>query len=44
MMSELKKIICSWDLKFKNKIGLKINVKIKFKQILGSTQNLFILH
>ena len=28
---------CNWDLKFINKIGLKINVKIKLGQILGST-------
>ena len=33
-----KKIICDWNLKFKDKIGLKINVKIKLGQILGSTQ------
>ena len=37
MGSGLKKIICIWDLKFKNKIGLKINVKINFGQILGFT-------
>ena len=28
---------CNWNLKFINKIGLKINVKIKLGQILGST-------
>ena len=36
MVSWLKKIICSWDLKSKDKIGLKINVKINLGQILGS--------
>ena len=44
MMSELKKIICSWDLKFKNKIEFKINVKIKLGQILGFIQNLIVLY
>ena len=37
MVSGLKKIICNWNLKFNDKIGLKINIKIKFEQILGST-------
>ena len=31
------KNICNWNLKFIDKIGLKINVKIKLEQILGST-------
>ena len=35
MVSGLKK--CSWDLKSKDEIGLKFNVKIKLRQILGST-------
>ena len=33
----VKNIIYNSDLKFKNKIGLKINVKIKFGQILRCT-------
>ena len=37
MMNGQKKNICNWDLKSKDKTGLKINVKIKFGQILGST-------
>ena len=28
---------CNWNLKFIDEIGLKINVKIKLEQILGST-------
>ena len=31
MVSGLKKIICSWGLKFRDKIELKINVKIKLR-------------
>ena len=30
--------MCDWNLKSNNKIELKINVKIKFGQILGYTQ------
>ena len=37
MVSGKKKNICDWNLKSKDKIGLKINVKIKLGQILGST-------
>ena len=33
---------CNWNLKFIDKIGLKINVKIKLGQILGSTNCLLI--
>ena len=36
-MEWAKKITYNWNLKSKNKIGLKINVKIKLGQILGST-------
>ena len=36
MMSGQKNI-CDWNLKSKDKIGLKLNVKIKLRQILGST-------
>ena len=32
-----KNITCNWDLKSKDKIGFKINVKIKLGQILEST-------
>lgn len=32
-----KNITCNWDLKSKDKTGLKINIKINFEQILGST-------
>ena len=38
-----KKNICDWNLKSKDKIGLKINVKIKLEQILRSTK-LFLLN
>ena len=36
MMSGQKNI-CDWNLKSKDKIELKINIKIKLGQILGST-------
>ena len=43
-MSGQKNIKCNWDLKSKDKIELKINVKIKFRQILGSTQGILPFH
>ena len=36
------KNICNWNLKFIDKIGVKINVKIKVGQILGSTMTFLI--
>ena len=35
MVNEQKKIICDQNLKFKDKIEFKINIKIKLEQILG---------
>ena len=37
-----KKNTRNWDLKSKPKIGLEINVKIKLRQILGSTMSFII--
>ena len=34
-----QKNTCNWTLKFIDKIGLKINVKIKLGHILGSTHS-----
>ena len=40
MVSEPKNT-CNWNLKFNDKIGLKVNVKIKLGQILSLQIHLF---